>query len=275
MHPEKLLEAALLDAGGLLEAEESAEFELAFASAPAELRAQIRREQARFADLSDVLPDVMPRRELREQVIAAVREAIGRRRDAIGHRLLAHAAVERATARLGHRRGLMLWRLSSFAFATIAVTVGVIAFQLHRDMDTLSQRIASNQAADLFLRMAPNTTFRDAVLGSEYTRMAMIPTQAHSDTEPASGEQPEAALFYNDKTGEAHLGFFRLPSLKPGEVYEIVMLGDGDTIGRRLHSFTSAGEIGSATFRLNGPMNGPIALVSRSAAGAVIMLRTT
>ncbi|MEO0632011.1 MAG: DegT/DnrJ/EryC1/StrS family aminotransferase, partial [Planctomycetota bacterium] len=53
MSPQKLLELALLDASGVLDPAESAEFERCFAEADADLKAQVRREQARFADVSE------------------------------------------------------------------------------------------------------------------------------------------------------------------------------------------------------------------------------
>lgn len=69
---QQLLENAHLDALGMLDADEQTQFNKAFASAPAAVRAQIRSEQARVADISDLLPDVSPTPELRDRVLAAI-----------------------------------------------------------------------------------------------------------------------------------------------------------------------------------------------------------
>jgi hypothetical protein len=57
---QQLLENAHLDALGMLDADEQTQFNKAFASAPPAIRAQIRGEQARVADMGDLLPDVTP-----------------------------------------------------------------------------------------------------------------------------------------------------------------------------------------------------------------------
>ena len=77
MNAQQLLEMALLDSCGLLEDDELEQFETAFAEAPESIKAQIRREQSRFADQSELLPDVSPRPELRRLVVDAVRRAAG------------------------------------------------------------------------------------------------------------------------------------------------------------------------------------------------------
>jgi hypothetical protein len=53
----ELIEMAVLDALGILDEEERASFERAFAAAAPGLQAQVRAEQARLVDLVDLLPD--------------------------------------------------------------------------------------------------------------------------------------------------------------------------------------------------------------------------
>jgi hypothetical protein len=264
MSPQKLIEAALLDAGGLLDADESAAFERAFAEAPPELRAQVRREQARFADLTELLPDVSPRPELRQFVIDAVAAAMGRDRDAAGRRVLAHAAAERAVLP-SHRRGVALWRLGTFAFGTAAIVVGVLAFQLHRDFGNLGQRIASNETAQLFLM--PDAGFRRAVLSGEFTRVTLTPVEGG----PASAEM---AVFLNPATGKGHIAYFRLPPLAERQTYQLVTLDDRGDIGRTLHTFASSGEIGGAALDLGASTNATLALAVMTAEGPRILMRS-
>ncbi|MCX5691882.1 MAG: hypothetical protein NTV94_19170 [Planctomycetota bacterium] len=72
MKLQHLLENAHLDALGMLDADEQSQFNKAFASAPPAVRAQIRGEQARVADMGDLLPDVTPSPQLRDRVLAAI-----------------------------------------------------------------------------------------------------------------------------------------------------------------------------------------------------------
>lgn len=76
MNTHELLEMASLDALGLLDPDEREAFERAFRAAHPSVQAQIRREQLRFSQLDEVLPNVEPPLGLRARVLNAVREAM-------------------------------------------------------------------------------------------------------------------------------------------------------------------------------------------------------
>lgn len=72
MNVKQLLEHAHLDALGMLEPQEQADFGRALAAAPARIRDLVRREQARAADIGAILPDMVPPADLRARVLAAI-----------------------------------------------------------------------------------------------------------------------------------------------------------------------------------------------------------
>lgn len=72
MNVQQLLEHAHLDALGMLEPHEQAEFHRELAASPSQVREMVRREQARAADINAILPDVTPSPELRARVLSAI-----------------------------------------------------------------------------------------------------------------------------------------------------------------------------------------------------------
>ena len=264
MSPHELLEAALLDACGLLEPHESAEFERAFAASSEPVRAAIRREQARFADLTEVLPAVSPRAELRQMVIRSVMEAAGTARDEAATRVIAHQPS--ADVRPSGRRSFSLWRVSTFGFATAAVVMTVLAVQLRSEFDRVQQQIASNEATQFFLSNAPNAEFRSAVLSPVFDRVSLVSSDA-------STAETEASVFFDPQTGRAHLGLYKLPPLAVGEAYTIVQLDDAGAIIRTVERFVPTGEIGSVRFAFD-PSNGTSFAIARQAGDSITVVMT-
>ena len=71
-----LIELSLLDAMGLLDDEERAAFERAFAGTSPAVQSHVRREQTRLAQIDFLLPDVEAPAGLRAMVLEAVRKAM-------------------------------------------------------------------------------------------------------------------------------------------------------------------------------------------------------
>ncbi|XOV76882.1 MAG: hypothetical protein ACFHWZ_08725 [Phycisphaerales bacterium] len=76
MTTQEMIEMASLDALGMLDADERAEFEAAFRAASPSVQAQVRREQKRFADAEHLLPEVDPPAGMKFRVMSAIRDAI-------------------------------------------------------------------------------------------------------------------------------------------------------------------------------------------------------
>lgn len=264
MSPQKLLEFALLDASGVLDHDESAEFERAFAEADEQLKAQVRREQARFADVSEILPDVAPRPELRSRVIESVREASGRHRDAVGRAILAHAAEERKAAPSRRHGVALVWRVSAFAFATAFAAVSVLAIQLNQEFTEVSNNIARNARIDTLLRSSEQAGFLSALLDDSFDKHAL----------QMGDGGPQGSVFFNTGTGEGYLAFRKLPELEPGSRYVLVTLGDNDSIVSELARFTSGGETKIIEFELDGQLTGDFALAVDSPTGIEIVYRS-
>ncbi|MEM8756270.1 MAG: hypothetical protein AAGF47_00625 [Planctomycetota bacterium] len=267
MSPHDLLESALLDACGLLESHEIAAFERDFAAASPEQRAEIRREQARFADVADMLPDVTPRAELRAEVIEAVREAMGQNRDRAGLAFLhegepGRAAGESATR---HRRSVSPWRVAAFGFGTAAVVLGVLSVQLQAEFSRMQEQVTTGEARQFFLNTSPNTAFRPAVLGTSHDRVALSPVTAQAT-------EAEAAVFFDAEGQTAHAAYFRLPPLAEGETYVIVQLGDDDRVLNTVASFASNGDLGSVRFAYDPSMGSRFAIGTQSGTSVTLMM---
>src|SRR4051812_3134371 len=111
MSLQELLEHAHLDALGQLDEREQAAFEAAFMVAPPSVKAQIRREQERWAPMEHLLPQVEPSPELRNRVLAAVTAA-----------MVAQGAGElsiRPSARVASA-----WRTASLGLMTAVLVMG-------------------------------------------------------------------------------------------------------------------------------------------------------
>jgi len=139
MTTHELIELAVLDALALLDEQESAEFEHAFRAAPPQLQAQIRREQTRFSNIGDWLPEVEPPADLRARVLAAVREAIGApdKIHAAG-RIIPHLPRAHRVSRF--------WRAAALGFATASVVLVISFVHIRNSLAEVQRLVASNAA---------------------------------------------------------------------------------------------------------------------------------
>lgn len=138
MSTRDLIELAALDALGMLEPDDQAEFERAFREAPVSVRAHVRAEQARIADLVQV--DAEPSPDLRERVIAAVSaaveaEVVGGARAVVHHPGRVVPKVSRI------RRVSPLWRAAAIGLSVAVVVLGVVANQLQQKNHQLGDQV--------------------------------------------------------------------------------------------------------------------------------------
>lgn len=170
MSTRDLIELAALDALGMLEPEDQAEFERAFREAPASIRAQVRAEQARIADLVQV--DAQPSPDLRDRVIAAVAaameaEVVGGARAVVHHPGRVVPKVSRT------RRVSPLWRAAAIGLSVAVVVLGVVASQLEQKNQQLGDQVIVSDyfnvvgtrylADTLFNESTQRTIFQPAV----------------------------------------------------------------------------------------------------------------
>jgi hypothetical protein len=138
MTTQELIEMASLDAMGMLDADERADFEAAFRSASPAVQAQIRREQKRFSDADHLLPEVDPPAGLKFRVMSAVRDAI------IGLTAGDAAAAAHAVSTGSNTRAWFnsttIWRAACIGFATTTVLLtGVTAYVFDRNQAYLEE----------------------------------------------------------------------------------------------------------------------------------------
>ncbi|MFG0328647.1 MAG: hypothetical protein ACF8PN_02005 [Phycisphaerales bacterium] len=135
MTRDELIEAAALDAIGLLEADELARFEAALQDAAPDVRAAVREAQTGVAGaFAETTPEAIPSPTLRQRVTAAVARAMDR--SAPVRTLEPVATVpddgprwsERSIS-IGHVSPL--WRIAALVFFASSLAFGLVAYNTH------------------------------------------------------------------------------------------------------------------------------------------------
>ncbi len=260
MNTQQLIELALLDACGVLEADELERFEAAFASAPESIKAQIRREQSRFADQSELLPNVTPRPELRRLVVDAVRRAAGTsiNADSLRFERMISSGAGPTPADIHRRRVMPAWRAAAIVLAATTVFGGVLSLELRNQIDQMGSKITSITSADLFLRFGEMPGLRDAMLSASSDRVKFKPVE--------SSLAATAAIYTNTETSRSYIVCNRLPVLKDGQ-YELVVLDDDQNYVSTITTFVSNGETDGHEFAFTSALSGNVAIAARSATG--------
>jgi len=196
MTTQEMIEMASLDALGMLDADERAEFEAAFRAASPSVQAQVRREQKRFADAEHLLPEVDPPAGMKFRVMSAIRDAI------IGITAGDAEAATRAVSR-GSNAGAWfnsttIWRAACIGFATTTILLtGVAAYVFDRNQAYRDQtEIALGRA----LLTELGSDFQEVALAEgvqifDFARTSSLPTQAKLWVHP---ETKVAFLFCKD-----------------------------------------------------------------------------
>lgn len=221
-----LLEQASLDALGLLDEQERKDFERAFAAAPSEVKAQLRREQSRFADLDRWLPAVEPPADLKGRVMAAVRNAI----ESVS---TPEVAGRIAVAPTHWWHAAPLWRAAAIGFATASVVLAGFFFSVSQANKRIVELTDSNQLTDLNLRQGGKLD--DVLLSvAKNNRQTVV-----FDMAPGVAASMELVLDFNNESGDALLVTRGLP-VADGE-YSLVVLGDDGKPLQILKQFEAAG----------------------------------
>lgn len=140
MNPQQLIELASLDAFGLLDEHERKAFEEAFRTAPDAVKAQVRAQQSRMAEMDHLLPDVQPAPSLRQRVIDAVLAAAGKapaQREVIGR-------IEPAL--MPSRTVSPVWRALAIGSIAAAIAFGFTLLQFQSQMRELEVAQKNDQA---------------------------------------------------------------------------------------------------------------------------------
>jgi len=196
----ELYEMASLDALGLLDHEERRDFEQSLAGATPEVQSQIRREQLRFAQQEDFLPNVEAPAGLRAKVIQAVRDAIS----AVQHEPVGSiGGVNAANARLLNQAPF--WRAACIAFATACGVLSYFMVEVHQQSQEIASMIEANEFHEQIAgTLGPRLT--NVLFADQMQRLSFIPTAPDADT-----LRPQAQMFFDIENGTGHIILRNLP----------------------------------------------------------------
>lgn len=236
MKTKDLIEIAQLHTLGLLDEADAAEFETAFAAAAPGVQAQVRREQARLAQMDAVLPEVDPRPELRGLVIEAVRReaTVARASESTIRHEAGRQGAGRVPAIISGRRVSRLWRTAAVSFAAMALVLGAFTVYVKIAQNALQHKLENDAFADSVAKNIGPQFANDVLFGdgTRYVFTNTDPKFAYRASVIVSPRSDRAVLFYN------------LPS-NNSEIYQLVQVDDeGRQIGQPIiKEFTSPGGI--------------------------------
>jgi len=230
MKLQQLLENAHLDALGMLDAADQAEFQAAFASAPPAVRAQVRSEQARAADMGDLLPDVSPTDQLRDRVLAA-----------ISAQILAESAGSVDSDVYEMRAATTVSRRWRTAAVGLIGACGVLAIAVVNVMVINSQIKRSMAVNDLPMEVTRGLGSEHTidVLFSQSSRRDIFESVASNQGQPAGSGL--ASILHNPSWDNGVLAYKGLPQVA-GKEYRLVVLTDDGQIGQDIATLQTDGD---------------------------------
>lgn len=248
MNTQQLIENTVLYSLGFLDDQEQEHYEAALMAADPSVRASVRAEAARMADLGDLLPDDQPAPELRDMVVAAVRA--GMRESEVEQRIAAEAAAPAIAGRIARHRPAQpslprskrvhpVWRA-----ATIGLTAATIALTVVSANIRSTYNIANDGARVAQLYDRTGAEFVDAALFNPNTRRVTL--TAATDTTNA-----EASVWYNPDWTSARLFVKNLRPQAGNEPYRLVVLDAEGNIVREVAQIRPTGEIQDIGIALN------------------------
>jgi hypothetical protein len=229
LNTQELFEAAHLDALGLLEPGEQAEFEAALRSAPPAIRAQIREEQARTARPDRVRTSVEPAADLRARVLAAVKADIASVLSSARSR--SHGAGRELPTVHPVRRVSPLWRAMALGCATVAVVLSVLVIQQKTQMTNLAVASQNDQTINKFVDFFGQRKLPDALFSPDTKRVAFVPVDRNF--------KGEVSIWYNSEWNAARF-FCRNLNTRANETVRLVAIDDNGNINE-LASISSDG----------------------------------
>lgn len=232
MNTRDLLDLASMDALGLLDDEERRAFEAAFQAASPALKAQVRREQARAADLGDVLPRVEAPAGLKARVMAAVGDAIAAVRGSRDEADIAGRLEPRHFALRGYVTPL--WRAACIGFATATVVLLGVGYSMHAEYQRTYQAFQNSETAAQLAKVA-GPKFAEFIAKPDTQRFAL-----RTVANIPAGPEKTAAVFINPQTREGVLYCRGLTGFE-GQ-FKLVVMDETGKVATVLATFESRGE---------------------------------
>ena len=226
----EILELARLDALGMLDSDERVVFERASQDASPSLRDQIRREQNRLTDISDLLPDIDPPQDLRARVIGAVRDAMA----AVTGRNAGDVLARIEPLAVNMRRNVSpLWRAACIGFATATVVLMGFAFNLQTTYDNSLQAMRNGELAEQIARE----------IGPQFVDTLLSPTAEFVNFSPVAdtGAKGGAVVVIDKESKIAFIVCKNLPKIS-GQ-YALVVTNDKGEVLQTVARFVNSGEL--------------------------------
>ncbi|MBS0186424.1 MAG: hypothetical protein JSS51_00040 [Planctomycetes bacterium] len=232
MNTQELFEAAQLDALGLLDEREQAEFEAAFSAASPAIRAQLRDEQARFAKPDRLRLTVEPPVELRARILGAIKAEIAEAAGAAKSRL--HSAGRELPTVHPVRRVSRAWRVAALASLSIAVVLSVMMVRQNAEMQKFAMSNNNDAALNKLVDIFGQADLTEAVFSPDVKKISFVAKDAKF--------KGEAAVFYNSAKQTARV-FCNKFVTEPNETVRLVAIDDNGKVIEQIAEFSSSGEI--------------------------------
>ncbi len=257
MTTHELIEHTVLYALGLLDDTETAEYEAALTAAAPHVRAMVKAEAERMADLGDLLPDERPGPELRDMVVAAVRA--GMREQEVERRIAAArtatpaaaapapAVVGRITPERRHAQPALsrsarvhwLWRAAAIGLAGATIALTVISSDVRNLRDSAAE---GARLAHVYDRAGAE--FFDDLMFDETTRRVVL-TPASADTTAA------ASVWHNPDWPASRLVVKNLRPQDNNQPYRLVVLDADGNVAREVAEIRPTGELEEISISVN------------------------
>ncbi|MEM1329006.1 MAG: hypothetical protein AAGG07_00445 [Planctomycetota bacterium] len=259
MNTADLFELAALDAFGLLDEHEAAEFETAFRSAPPAVQAQLRAEQTRYTHLEELLPDATPGPDLRARVLARV--AAARAAEEAGSDRRVHEGGRRSPVMPIHAasrgsRVSSVWRASAIGFATAAVVLAGATIHFQNNYRGLRDRLSNDELVHGFVQEAGATVAQGLLFDKGTVRHHLRGTGEGAEW------AAKATLFSNPEWDTSWFVCQDLPA-DDGVTYQLVRLDDSGEVAEVLFELSASGRLYSARVAINDPTRVAVASVRR------------
>jgi hypothetical protein len=255
MTPRDLVEMASLDALGLLDEAERAEFESAFRAASPEVQAAVRRAQLRATKIDDLLPKVDPPPGLKARVVAAVRTAIAAvtlESDTQTSPVAAGGYASQAHEPSAFTKLLnsaFVWRTACLGFATATIVLGVFYNIVTRNLSEVTDRVRTESYAAEF-RDYFGPAFADSMMGPQSMWLSFAPAAQDLDL-GTSVDEIRAKLLYDPDRRVAFVRVEGLPDVNAryhvvveqpngGNRRQVEFFGSHDAIFRQINNIDAA-----------------------------------
>jgi len=264
MRTNDLIEMAALDALGLLDEHEHAEYEQAFQAASPALRRQIRAEQQRAAEFeASLLPIVEPLESLKGRVLARLAEAKALE-EASGTRAVVHRPGRVMPKVRPSRRVSPLWRAASIGLSIAVVVLGVFALNLQEYNSELGDAIVVNE----FFDKVGTRHLQDTLFDQNIDRMILTATN-----DAPSSFTAHAVLLMNPDWNKAR--FFcsdLIGDTGDTGTFALVVIDDNNEVIETIETFESDSRLVSFDVNADALSKGRLALFSSTGDGLGKML---